>query len=42
MAKIHDFEARSNKGAEVDFAQFDGSVLSVPKNGTMSSLSRGF
>ena len=29
MAKIYDFKAQSNKGAEVDFAQFEGKVLLV-------------
>ena len=29
MAKIYDFKTRSNKGAEVDFAQFEGRVLMI-------------
>ena len=29
MAKIYDFKALSNKGAEVDFAQFEGKVLMI-------------
>ena len=29
MAKIYDFKTRSNKGAEVDFAQFEGKVLMI-------------
>ena len=29
MAKIYDFKTRSNKGAEVDFAQFEGEVLMI-------------
>ena len=29
MAKIYDFNAQSNKGADVDFAQFEGKVLLV-------------
>ena len=29
MAKIYDFKALSNKGAEVDFAQFEGNVLMI-------------
>ena len=29
MAKIYDFKAQSNKGAEVDFAQYEGKVLMV-------------
>ena len=29
MAKIYDFKAQSNKGAEVDFAQFEGKVLMI-------------
>ena len=29
MAKIFDFKALNNKGAEVDFAQFEGKVLMV-------------
>ena len=29
MAKIYDFKARGNKGAEVDFAQFEGKVLMI-------------
>ncbi len=29
MEKIYDFKTRSNKGAEVDFAQFEGKVLMV-------------
>ena len=29
MNKIYDFKARSNKGAEVDFAQFEGKVLMI-------------
>ena len=29
MAKIYDFKTHSNKGAEVDFAQFEGKVLMV-------------
>ena len=29
MAKIYDFKAQNNKGAEVDFAQFQGKVLMV-------------
>lgn len=29
MAKIYDFKARSNKGEEVDFAQFEGKVLMI-------------
>ncbi len=29
MAKIYDFKTLSNKGAEVDFAQFEGKVLMV-------------
>ena len=29
MAKIYDFKTRGNKGAEVDFAQFEGKVLMV-------------
>ena len=29
MAKIYDFKAQGNKGAEVDFAQFEGKVLLI-------------
>ena len=29
MAKIYDFKALSNKGKEVDFAQFEGKVLMI-------------
>ena len=29
MAKIYDFKTRNNKGAEVDFAQFEGKVLMI-------------
>ena len=29
MAKIYDFKTKSNRGAEVDFAQFEGKVLMV-------------
>ena len=29
MAKIYDFKTRSNKGAELDFAQFEGKVLMI-------------
>ena len=29
MAKIYDFKTRSNKGAEVNFAQFEGKVLII-------------
>ena len=29
MAKIYDFKTLSNKGAEVDFSQFEGKVLMV-------------
>ncbi len=29
MAKVYDFKALNNKGAEVDFAQFEGKVLMV-------------
>ena len=29
MAKIHEFKTLSNKGAEVDFAQFEGKVLMI-------------
>ncbi len=29
MAKIYDFKTKSNRGAEVDFAQFEGKVLLV-------------
>jgi len=29
MAKIYDFKTRSNKGAEVDFAQYEGKVLMI-------------
>ena len=29
MAKIYDFKTRSNKEAEVDFAQFEGKVLMI-------------
>ena len=29
MAKIYDYKARGNKGAEVDFAQFEGKVLMI-------------
>ena len=29
MAKIYDFKAQSNKGAEVDFAQYEGKVLMI-------------
>ena len=29
MAKIYDFKTRSNKGADVDFAQFEGKVLMI-------------
>ena len=29
MVKIYDFKALSNKGAEVDFAQFEGKVLMI-------------
>ena len=29
MAKIYDFKATGNKGAEVDFAQFEGKVLMI-------------
>ena len=29
MAKIYDFKALGNKGAEVDFAQFEGKVLMI-------------
>ena len=29
MAKIYDFKAQSNKGAKVDFAQFEGKVLMI-------------
>ena len=29
MAKIYDFKALSNKGREVDFAQFEGKVLMI-------------
>ena len=29
MARIYDFKALSNKGAEVDFAQFEGKVLMI-------------
>ena len=29
MAKIYDFKALSNKGAEVDFSQFEGKVLLI-------------
>ena len=29
MAKIYDFRAQSNKGVEVDFAQFEGKVLMI-------------
>ena len=27
MAKIYDFKALSNKGVEMDFAQYDGTVV---------------
>ena len=29
MAKVYDFKALGNKGAEVDFAQFEGKVLMI-------------
>jgi glutathione peroxidase len=29
MAKIYDFKAQNNKGAEVDFAQYEGKVLMI-------------
>ena len=29
MARIYDFKAQSNKGAEVDFAQYEGKVLMI-------------
>ena len=29
MAKIYDFKTRNNKGAEVDFAQYEGKVLMI-------------
>ena len=29
MAKIYDYKAQSNKGVEVDFAQFEGKVLMI-------------
>ena len=29
MAKIYDFKAQSNKGAEVDFEQYEGKVLMI-------------
>ena len=29
MAQIYDFKTRSNKGAEVDFAQYEGKVLMI-------------
>ena len=29
MAKIYDFKTKGNKGAEVDFAQFEGKVLMI-------------
>ena len=29
MAKIYDFKANSNKGTEVDFAQYEGKVLMI-------------
>ena len=29
MAKIYDFKAQSNKGAEVDFKQYEGKVLMI-------------
>ena len=29
MAKIYDFKALNNKGAEVDFAQYEGKVLMI-------------
>jgi glutathione peroxidase len=29
MAKVYDFKALNNKGAEVDFAQFEGKVLMI-------------
>ena len=29
MAKIYDLKAVSNKGAEVDFSQFEGKVLLI-------------
>ena len=29
MAKIYDFKTKSNKGAEVDFAQYEGKVLMI-------------
>ena len=29
MAKIYDFKTTSNKGAEVDFAQFEGKILMI-------------
>ena len=29
MTKIYDFKTRGNKGAEVDFAQFEGKVLMI-------------
>ena len=29
MARIYDFKTTNNKGAEVDFAQFEGKVLMI-------------
>ena len=29
MAKIYDFKALGNKGAEVDFKQYEGKVLMI-------------
>ena len=29
MAMIYDFKAQNNKGAEVDFAQYEGKVLMI-------------
>ena len=29
MAKIYDFKALSNKGVEMDFAQYEGKVLMI-------------
>ena len=37
MAKIYDFKTRSNKGAEVDFAQFEGKVLMIVNTASKTS-----
>ena len=34
MAKIYDFKTKSNRGAEVDFAQFEGKVLMIVNTAT--------